>query len=264
MSIRNSLKNFLEDIDISDVRVLVIGLILLLIPISYLIYTNVLSEKGLAKNSIDERIDKDRILFSFQRKQSEHLTTKATRRNTVKPVESPERQWSEAVIRVNSSRRTIPPRMADVPPAQRMMYEAEMSTEIRVSNMLIAQKRFGEAREICLRILKTATDNDFLLFMASGNLCNIYEATGDKEALHNEFQNYLDLLEKLREHGLPVGDIKTGYLAMKGLTSDLDKVRSDPAIRKVLTDMIANRPAAEGLTADKILDKTDEMIRSFP
>lgn len=264
MTLKKSIKNFFEDIDLSDIRLLAIGLILLLVPVSYLTYTNFQRNQGLARKSITERIDKNRVLFSFQRKQSEHPATRIPGRNRIRPVENPDRQWSEAVARFNNTKRKLPPGLADVSPVQRMMFDAEMSTEIRVTNMLIAQKRFDEAKAICARILKTETDNDFLLFMASGNLCTIYDATGDTESLHKEFQNYLDLLEKLKEHGLPVGDIKTGYMAMKNLTADWDKVKSDPAIRKILTDMIAKKPAAEDLTADKIIDKADEMIRSFP
>ncbi len=264
MTLKKSIRNFFEDMDLSDIRLLAAGLILLLIPVSYLTYNNFQRGKGLARKSITERIDQNRVLFSFQRKQSEHPATKSTGRNRIKPVENPDRQWSEAVARVNSSKRTVPPGMTGVSAAQRMMFDAEMSTEIRVTNMLIAQKRFDEAKAICARIMKTETDNDFLLFMASGNLCTIYDSTGDSEALHKEFQNYLDLLEKLKEHGLAVGDIKTGYMAMKNMTADWEKIKTDPAIRKILTDMIAKRPLTQDLTADKIIDKTDDMIRSFP
>lgn len=264
MAEKKDLKSLLKKVDIADTKVLVVGVVLLIIPIMFMLFVANRPGQKRASSRAHDRLGMHKKAFSFQRK-SQHPAGKSASSATARKVLPPEQEWSDVVERISRSRAYIPPQIAAMPKEKRQYYEAEMNTEIRTANMLISQGRLDEAKAICEQILRTEEENQFLRFMASGNLCDIYNETGNIAALKKEFLRYLDLMEKLNLKGFEAGKIKEGYLAMNRLILDFDKVKSNPEIRSQLSDIIAKskRPGTD-LSADQVLDQTFGYLKSFP
>lgn len=257
--------NFVKKIDLGDVKILVVGLILLVIPVLFLLYSLSRSSQKDVITSTRDRLGMNRAAFSFQRKSSQHPAGRAG--SSARPATariSPEKEWAQAFDRISSEKAYIPPQIAALPPSERKYYEAEMHSGIRNSNALISQGRLDEARAICEEILKTENENEFLRFMASGNLCTIYDEKGDVTALRKEFLRYLDLLESLKIKGFTAKNVKAGYLAMNKMLLDFGKMRVDPLVRSHVQEIIKQNNAEGVATVDSVLDDTLGYLKNFP
>ncbi|EKD81284.1 MAG: hypothetical protein ACD_39C01874G0001 [uncultured bacterium] len=158
----------------------------------------------------------------------------------------------------------MPPQIAALPPSERKYFEAERHTGIRNANALISQGRFDEAQALCEEILRTENENEFLRFMASGNLCTIYDEKGDVAALRKEFLRYLDMLENLKIKGFTTKNVKAGYLSMNKMLLDFGKMRADPVVRSHVQEIIKQNNAEGVATVDSVLDDTLGYLKNFP
>jgi len=265
MTESNEPKSLIKKVDLGDVKILMIGVILLIIPILFFLYTLSRSSKRDVITSTRDRLGMSRAAFSFERKASQHPASRGA--SSARPsgtVSSPEEEWAKAFDRISKSKAYVPPQIAALPPSKRKYYEAEMNTEIRTSNALIAQGRLDEARVICEEILKTENENEFLRFMASGNLCTIYDKKGDIQSLRKEFLRYLDLLETLKINGFTAKNVKAGYLAMNKMLMDFSKMRVDPVVRNHIQEIIKQNGAEGVTTVDGVLDDTLGYLKNFP
>ncbi|PKL48824.1 MAG: hypothetical protein CVV42_08460 [Candidatus Riflebacteria bacterium HGW-Riflebacteria-2] len=255
----------IKKIDLGDIKILLIGLVLLIIPVLFLLYTVTRTSKKDVVTSTRDRLGMSKAAFSFQRTASKHPAGKTgTPARAAAARVAPEKEWADAVNRISSAKAYIPPQIAAMPPEKRKYYEAEMHTGIRNSNALISQGRLDEARAICEEILKTENDNEFLRFMASGNLCTIYDEKGDISALRKEFLRYLDLLESLKIKGFTAKNVKAGYLSMNKMLLDFGKMRVDPIVRNHVQEIIKQNNAEGVATVDSVLDDTLGYLKNFP
>lgn len=264
MSEKKDLQSLVKKVDLSDIKVLAVGIVLLIIPLLFLLLNFSTFGKKELSSSARDRLGMHKSAFSFQRTASQYTAGKGKALPTAARVVSPEKQWEEAFKRISTAKAHVPPQIAAMPKSKRKYFEAEMNTEMRTANALIAQKRYDEARVICDNILKTETENEYLRFMASGNLCTIYDATGNVAALRKEFLRYLDLLESLKIDGFEVNNAKTGYLAMNKMILDFKKVRADPAVRAHIQELLSKNQHQGNVTVDKLLDETLAGFTSFP
>lgn len=266
MTESNDPKNLIKKIDLADMKILVIGLILLIIPVLFLFYSmSRTSQKDLLTSSRD-RLGMNRAAFSFKRTASQHPAAGKTG-SAGKGQASrlpPDQEWNQAFERISKAKAYIPPQIAALPPSERKYYEAEMNTQMRSANALISQGRLDEARAICDEILKTETENEFLRFMASGNLCTIHDKNGDIQALRKEFMRYLDLLESLKIKGFEAKNVKAGYIAMNKMLMDFAKLRVDPVVRSHIQEIIKQNGAESVATVDSVLDDTLNYLKNFP
>lgn len=258
-------QSLLKKVDLGDMRILVIGVILLIIPVIFLFYSLGRSGKTDVVKSTRDRLGMSKAAFSFQRTASQHPAGKAGS-GTKAPAAhvAPEKEWAQAVERISRAPAYVPPQIAALPPSQRKYYEAEMHTAIRTANALISQNRLDEARAICEEILKTESENEYLRFMASGNLCTIYDEKGDVTALRKEFLRYLDLLESLKIKGFETKNVKAGYLSMNKMLLDFGKLRADPIVRSHIGEVIKQNGAEGAATVDSVLDDTLGYLKNFP
>jgi hypothetical protein len=263
MSDNKDLQSLIKKVDLSDLKVLVIGIVLLIIPIIFLVFNFSRSGKKDLSSTARDRLGMHKSAFSFKRTASEHPAGRTAPAPAVKAV-PPEKEWAAAFERISTAKAYIPPQIAALPKNARKYSEAEMNTAIRTSNVLIKQGRFDEAKAICDTILKTESENEFLRFMASGNLCNIYDSTGDIASLRKEFLRYLDLLESLKIKGFAAANVKAGYLAMNKMLLDFDKIRSDPGVRAHVGDVLAKHQRDGNVSVDQVLDETLSYLRNFP
>jgi len=265
MTESNEPKSLIKKVDLGDMRILVIGLILLIIPILFLLYTVTRTSKKDVISSSRDRLGMNRAAFSFQRTVSQHPASKGGSSAKAPATRvSPDKEWAQAFDRISKAKAYIPPQIAALPPSQRKYYEAEMNTEIRNSNALISQGRLDEAQAICEEILKTENENEFLRFMASGNLCTIHDEKGDIQALRKEFLRYLDLLESLKIRGFTAKNVKAGYLSMNKMLMDFSKMRVDPVVRNHIQEVIKQNGAEGVATVDSVLDDTLGYLKNFP
>lgn len=257
--------SFIKKIDLGDVKILIIGLILLIIPVIFLLYSLSRSSQKDVITSTRDRLGMSKAAFSFQRTASQHPAGKAgTAARAAATRIAPEKEWDDAFDRISSAKAYIPPQIAALPPSERKYYEAEMHSGMRNSNALISQGRLDEARVICEEILRTENENEFLRFMASGNLCTIYDEKGDVTALRKEFLRYLDLLESLKIKGFTAKNVKAGYLAMNKMLLDFGKMRVDPLVRSHVQEIIKQNGAEGVATVDSVLDDTLGYLKNFP
>lgn len=264
MSEKKDLQSLIKKVDLSDLKVLVIGVILLVIPVLFMLFSFNRGTGQKASSSAKDRLGMHKSAFSFQRKASDHPAGKGKAAAPAPKIVSPEKQWEAAFERIASAKAYIPPQIKALPTNDRKYYEAEMNTDIRMSNLLISQGRFDDARAICDRILKTESENEFLRFMASGNLCDIYDSTGDVAALRKEFLRYLDILEGLKIKGFEAKNVKAGYLAMNKMLLDFDRIRKDPGVRAHIADVIKNHQRDGNVSVDQVLDETLVYLKNFP
>ncbi|PKL41544.1 MAG: hypothetical protein CVV41_18310 [Candidatus Riflebacteria bacterium HGW-Riflebacteria-1] len=258
-------KSLLKKIDLGDMKILIIGVILLIIPVLFLLFSLSRTGKKDVATSARDRLGMSKAAFSFQRTASQHPAGKTG--TSAKPSAkqlSPEKEWAQAAERISKAPAYIPPQIAALPPSERKYFEAEKHTGIRNANVLISQGRLDEARAICDEILRTENENEFLRFMASGNLCTIYDEKGDIAALRKEFLRYLDLLESLKIKGFEAKNIKAGYLSMNKMLLDFGKVRSDPIVRSHIGEVIRQNGAEGVATVDSVLDDTLGYLKNFP
>lgn len=264
MSEQKDLRSLIKKVDLSDLKVLVIGIVLLIIPVFFMLFMFNRSGAQKATSSAKDRLGMHKTAFSFQRKASDHPAGKgAVAAPASKPV-TPEKQWEAAFERIASAKTYIPPQIKALPPQERKYYEAEMNNEIRMANLLISQGRLDEAKALCDKILQTEHENEFLRFMASGNLCDIYDSRGDVASLRKEFLRYLDLLEGLKINGFEAKNVKAGYMAMNKMLLDFDKIRQDPGVRQHIADVIKKHQRDGNVSVDQLLDETMVYLKNFP
>ncbi|HAE37310.1 MAG TPA: hypothetical protein DCG57_01585 [Candidatus Riflebacteria bacterium] len=258
-------KSLLKKIDLGDMKILIIGVILLIIPVLFLLFSLSRTGKKDVATSARDRLGMSKAAFSFQRTASQHPAGKSGS-GTKAPAEriSPEKEWAQAFDRISKAPAYIPPQIAAMPPSERKYYEADKHTGIRNSNALITQGRLDEAQAICDEILRTENENEYLRFMASGNLCTIYDKKGDITALRKEFLRYLDLLESLKIKGFTAKNVKAGYLSMNKMLLDFGKIRSDPIVRSHVNEIIKQNGAESVATVDSLLDDTLGYLKNFP
>ncbi len=264
MTESNEPKSLIKKVDLGDVRILVIGVILLIIPILFILHTVTRSGKKDVVTSTRDRLGMSKSAFSFQRTASQHPAGKTGTAKAPATRVPPEKEWAQAFDRISKAKAYIPPQIAALPPSERKYYEAEMNTEIRTANALVSQGRLDEARAICEEILKTESENEFLRFMASGNLCTIYDEKGDIQALRKEFLRYLDLLESLKIKGFTAKNVKAGYMSMNKMLMDFSKIRVDPVVRSHVQEVIKQSGAEGVATVDSVLDDTLSYLKNFP
>lgn len=264
MSEKKDFRSLIKKVDLSDIKVLVIGVVLLIIPIIVILLNFGSPGKKELSTSARDRLGMHKSAFSFQRTASQHPAGKGGAAAPAVKIIPPEKQWAEAFERISTARAYMPPQVAALPKSERKFFEAEMNTEIRTANALISQGRYDEARTICDNILKTETENEYLRFMASGNLCDIYDSTGDVAALRKEFLRYLDLLESLKINGFEVANVKSGYLSMNKMLLDFSKIRADSGIKAHVGDIVAKHQRGGSVTSEQLLDETLSYLKNFP
>ena len=258
-------KSLIKKVDLGDMRILVIGIVLLIIPVVFILFNFARSSKKDVITSTRDRLGMSKAAFSFKRTASQHpasMSGAAAKAPTTQLT--PEKEWAQAVDRISSAKAYVPPQIAAMPAADRKYFEAEMHNGIRNANMMISQGRLDEAQVICEEILRTESENEFLRFMASGNLCTIFDEKGDITALRKEFLRYLDLLESLKINGFSAKNVKAGYLSMNKMLLDFSKVRVDPVVRSHIQEIIKQNNAETVANVDSVLDDTLGYLKNFP
>ncbi len=257
MSFLDDIKQKIEEVDFSDIRLLVVGIFLVLLPLLILLFYSEKaknSESRTLKNLQQYSISKNRKGFSFT---SNTPTTAGIFSKTPKFFSSKksENEWEKAIKRTQEDNQ-LPAKIRMLPKDKRDFWEANMDPQIRMANYEMENGKFDHAMKLCEEILDRDSNNYLLKFQASGNLCKMYKLLGNEKAYEKEFQRYLSFLEKIKYPGFSAGPLTAGMKGMQKLVSSLPKMRVNPQVRASIEKAIAERGLTGKMTVDAVFDQT--------
>lgn len=249
-------KNPLEKIDPSDIRVLVVGLILLIIPVIFLLFQSRRPAGGFAVDGVKERLVSGRGGFSFIQKSGGAKPASAV---LYAPPKT-EKQWNDVVQRVISA--PPPARMFEgYPPTTKGYLEAQFDPRVRRANLLLEQGTPSEAVKILQELLEEETDNPFLHLTASQRLCRYYQANGMKELEEKEFMRLLEVMRRIPEMN-NIAQYMRGCLEFVRKSPDLmAKYSEDPAIREYLQEYTSRQGMP--LNANQLMNQTSNYMTNL-
>lgn len=203
----DNLKSNFEGIDFNDVRLLIIGCLLLLLPLFYMMFVG---------RSADETQSPTRISITDMGKQSAFNLTSLngpagrTRSSGAAPAVTPKVEkidneldsaWQkiQAVPRIH----TFP---SDTPVETRQMIEAEDDPMICEGNSLLDRCEFATAEKYYRAAISDAGSNYFKELFAWGGLMEVYQLQGDVEKFREAFGNYAKAAQKLQHVYGPLAD----------------------------------------------------------
>ncbi|HOT28163.1 MAG TPA: hypothetical protein PLU72_08225 [Candidatus Ozemobacteraceae bacterium] len=249
-------KHPLEKIDPSDVRVLVVGLILLVIPVIFLVYQSRGPKGGFSSGTVKERLASGRGGFSFIQKSGGGKQVAAA----VSAPPKVDKQWNDVVQRVMSA--PPPARMFDgYPPTAKEYLQAQYNPLIRRAGFLFEQGSPVEAVKILQGILEDETDNPFLHFAASHRLCRYYQANGMKDLEEKEFARLLEIMRRIPEMS-NIAQYMRGCMEFVRKSPDLiAKYSQDPSVRQYLQEY-TGRPGMP-VGSRQLMDQTSNILSNL-
>ncbi|MBU1109699.1 MAG: hypothetical protein KKB51_23665 [Candidatus Riflebacteria bacterium] len=227
----DDLKTSLEKFDFSDIRFLLTGLILLLIPILYLFFFSGIKDK----QSVTTRIS-----FAEPGKQSAFTLTStvkvaAERAKSIAPAVNPKEITIEAELDRAWSRVQAVPRKYSLPPdlpkETRQMIEVEDDPMLAEANALFDEGDVVAAEKAYTAAIGSSGNNEFKELHAWGGLMEVYQLTNNKEKFKEAFKNYALTAQKLyKVYGNMADDVSRAYEMFEQVS------RIDPGkLRELLT-----------------------------
>ena len=201
----DDLKKNLEGIDLSDFRLMIAGVLLLLLPLFYLVFF---------AGRIDETQTTTRIAITEMGKQSAFNLTSISKTPgaagsrgaipAITPkVEQVESELDRAWQKIQATPRviTLPP---DIPVETRQMVEAEDDPDICEANSCSTDASLPLPKSIIEAISDAGriTLKNFCL----GGLMEIYQLQGDRNKFREAFANYAKTAQKLQHVYGPLAD----------------------------------------------------------
>lgn len=202
----NRFKENFEQIDLSDARLLLVGLILLLIPVIWLVFFS-----GVRS----EQVKATRISFADPGRQSAfNLTSTSKAASTVAArsaatVQTPNEKLDGELDRAWSRMQAVPRRVtlpSDMPPEARLMIEAEDDPFLIDGNAFLDQSNLKAAEKSFTSALGSAGSNDFKELYAWGGLMEVYQLEGNIAKFREAFSNYVRTAQKLKHVYGPLAD----------------------------------------------------------
>lgn len=203
------LKEFLKSLDLSDIRLLMLGCVFLIIPLAYFFF--------LSKS--DEVIKQNRkySLSNVSRQSAFNLTSNKKSSSAAARVKKPsgfsEGQRAEKIEAELGSAWTkiqkIPKKHnypANLPPDTKLMLDAEEDEILVEGNILLDSGDFFAAEKVFLKAVKNAGSNEFRELYAYGGLMEVYQMTGNVVKFREAFGNYARVAQKLKRVYGPLAD----------------------------------------------------------
>jgi tetratricopeptide (TPR) repeat protein len=263
------LSDYVKKIDFSDIRVLVVGLILLLVPVLFIFYLSSGSEKGELSRQKIKSMARRKNIFNYSKKKIEKKAGSAGKTSgktgsswfsSESPEKKVQRELEQAFKTVQRSRRsvTFPPGTTHT---QRQAYNAETNPLICRGNGALENGNLSEAAQMFERALDESRDNVFQKVFALGGLMSVYEAKNDRESYEKAFEQYMHWVGQLPP-GYGGGDlryaVKNAYMALKHLQESADPAKVSQAIAKIKT------PGESILPESEMKKGLSEALKVFP
>ncbi|MFZ2960021.1 MAG: hypothetical protein WA705_24330 [Candidatus Ozemobacteraceae bacterium] len=203
----------IKQIDFGDIRILLVGLILLIIPVVFLAFVATHDTPGgFSRSSAQERLMIRKSVFNFAPPPSSSSSGGGgSSGNTPAGGVSGNsgggiygRSLSEAISRELETAMKVlersPEPEIDIPgmlPEQKMAMKADMNRDYRMGCAMIEKGDYGEAEKSFLAAIETAGDNQFLQTYALGGLVEIYSRMGRKKELDGAMSKFAEAVSKL-------------------------------------------------------------------
>lgn len=252
----------LKKIDFSDIRLLVVALILLMVPVFF--FFRVASKPKKVDSTFQEGIRGGKGGFSFV--QQSAVARQESPANLFVPPRV-EEKWAAAIQGIYQA--PAVPDLSSYDPETRMAVEAQYNPELRQANMFINAGQDETAAQILEKMLDVDPENPFLKFLASSKLVKIYERMGKKDLVEKENKRLMEIMKGVPKWGATVGFIQSGVQSLSQSSEMLDKARDDPRIRTYLLEMtqtgkIPQTPEMLQFKSKQILGNITSIADSHP
>jgi hypothetical protein len=204
---QKEIKEFFNEVDLSDARLMMVGLILLLLPLIYLYWLSSGPQTSKRTRSYSTNVSRQSA-FNLTPSKKPLLTSPGTRKSSfsVSPRSDKidaelDKAWAK--IQALPRARRIP---SDVPPETRMMIEAEDNEILSEGNQMLDSGNFAEAEKVFITAVKNAQGNQFVELYAWGGLMEAYQMTGNIVKFREAFSNYVRMAQQLRHVYGPLAD----------------------------------------------------------
>jgi hypothetical protein len=220
--------DYLKKIDFSDIRVLVVGLVLLLVPVLFIFYLSGGGEKGELSRQKIKSMARRKNIFNYSKKKKAKRKGLGSKTGESKgsswfssesPEKKVERELEQAFKAVKRSKRSVsfPPGTTKV---QKQSYLAETNQLICEGNGALENSNLPEAEKLFERAFDEARDNAFQKVYALGGLLEVYSQMNDKRKYEETFQKYMDWVNRL-PRDVVGGDlresVRNAYMTLKSL-----------------------------------------------
>ncbi len=255
----DDLKKNLEGIDLSDFRLMIAGVLLLLLPLFYLVFF---------AGRIDESQTTSRIAITEMGKQSAFNLTSISKTpgaagaRTAIPAITPKSEQVESELdrawqKIQAAPRVImlPP---DIPVETRQMVEAEDDPDICEANSLLDRCEFATAEKHYREAISDAGSNHFKELFAWGGLMEIYQLQGERNKFREAFANYAKTAQKLQHVYGPLADNVARAFQM---FEQIEKIDSGK-LREYLTR--ANLEAGTKVSYEEFINSIKSTKEWFP
>jgi len=228
----------LKKIDFSDIRILLLGLFLLIVPIAvFLLIIKTGGDDGFAASGAKERLNVARRGFSFvdHAKKLNDLHAKTT--GSVFTPEKANNEWDSVIKRIEETPPVIP-NLEGLPPQARNIFEAQYNPKLFRAQMFMNKEKFDEATPCLLDILESDIDNSILKYTASLLLCEVYEKQGKKNEYEQEFNRMLKLMtEAFENDGLGI-TLQKGFQELRRVPAIFSRIENDPVLKKSMQEYL--------------------------
>ncbi len=258
------LREKLSKIDFSDIRVLLVGLVLLCIPLLFLVYImRAPGGGGFGMSGAREKLEvTGRKGFSFARKEAPSQKSGWTGGSSASPFvpASAENEWNSAVSRIEQET----PSVADMPgmtAEAKMLLEAELNPKLRRAQMFMNANRAKEALPLLEEILDNPNSSPVLQLSASSLLCDMYEKEGKTAELAAEFKRLMALMSKLPKIGGFAANLEYATKEMGKIPLLLQKWKADPKGSQQIQDFLTQHNLK--VSPDEYLNQINQSFKDL-
>ena len=257
------LSDRIKEIDFSDIRLLIVGVVLLLVPVGYLIWTSRVSSLSHDATFLPKPAGtQKRKSFGFG---EQPVAVAACNTRAVSPLEAIRAQdidssFQRSVDRV-ARQHGNPMIPAGVPATTRYLYEAEAHTGLKRIERLLEDNDPRQAIVIAERILANET-NPITLLLASSYLCSAYEQLGMEEELRAEMVRLAAFFDKLPDFGFKA-DLSTGMGHMTKLHSTFSKMGRDSKVNEHIASLLSQEGASNHITPEELIKAVSDRTFMF-
>ncbi|MBF0499697.1 MAG: hypothetical protein HQM09_06170 [Candidatus Riflebacteria bacterium] len=250
----------LKQIDLSDIRILIVGLVLLVIPVAFLAIVATRDVPGgFSRASVQDRLTVRKSVFNFAPPAATSgsgapgssksgssgggsVVTGAI--SGVALSESISRELEVAMKNLENS----PEPEIDIPgmqPDQKMALKADMNRNYRKGCAFLEQGDLAAGEKAFLSALNEAGENMFLQAYALAGLVEIFSRSGRKKEMDDTMGRFADAVAKLP--GGIGGDLP---LIMRETSKLLGQMKDQVDVSKLSEQASKIPPLPEGLSAD--------------
>ncbi len=200
-------KEFFEKLDLSDVRLLIVGILVFMMPVFYFFFFSGARETTVRGTRLTHNRPGQQSAFNLTTTTPKARV--ATPRSVLAQIDPPaqkiERELEDSWNRIQAIPRivSLPP---DTPPDVRSMIEAEEDERLWEANSLLDQSNFDAAERAYKDVIENSGQNQFKELYAIGGLMEIYQLKGDMKSFRDAFSRYAKVAQQLQHVYGPLAD----------------------------------------------------------